>query len=72
MKYEKPKVEVLDDTAIKANDIIQKGCYDAAVALMDDDIREEIHRDLAPCTDLDFLVEYMKRHKEKYGIDFVI
>lgn len=29
--------------------------YDAAVALMDDDLREEVAADLAPCTEQEFL-----------------
>lgn len=41
--------------------------YDTAVLLMDDDLREDIHRDLAPCTDQEFLNEYAKRHAEKFG-----
>lgn len=40
------------------------------VSLMDDEIRESVHADLAPCRDIDFLKEYMKRHREKYGEDF--
>lgn len=40
---------------------------DAAVNLMDDDLREEIHFDLAPCTDQEFFDEYVKRHEEKFG-----
>ena len=55
-----------------ALEIINNRLYDAAVALMDDEIREEVHADLAPCTDLEFLEEYMKRHKAKYGIDFIV
>lgn len=31
------------------------------VNIMDDDIREAVHRDLAPCTELEFLAEYLKR-----------
>lgn len=38
--------------------------WDAVVAIMDDDIREEVHRDLTPCTELEFLKEYLKRAKE--------
>ena len=37
--------------------------FDAAVNLMDDDIRESVHRDLAPCTDQEFFDEYCKRDK---------
>lgn len=44
--------------------------YDAAVNLMDDELREEIHAELAPCTNQEFIEEYARRHKEKYGEDF--
>ena len=47
--------------------IIDDGLFDAAVALMDDEIREEVHNEIAPCTDNAFLYEYMKRHFAKYG-----
>lgn len=57
---------------MNANEIIINGLYEAAVNLMDDEIREELHRELAPCSDLEFLEEYMKRHKEKYNEDFEI
>ena len=55
-----------------AQEIIEKGLYDASVQLMDDDIREEIHREIAPCTDLEFLEAYIERHREKFGEDFTI
>lgn len=41
--------------------------YDASVLLMDDDLREDIHRELAPCADQEFFNEYAKRHAEKFG-----
>ena len=44
--------------------------FEAIVNLMDDDIREEVHRDIAPCTDEEFLAEYCTRHYEKYGVEF--
>lgn len=46
--------------------------YEAAVMMMDDELREEIHAELAPCTDEEFLREYEKRHQEKYGEEFQI
>lgn len=55
-----------------AQEIIESGNYEAAVALMDQEIREAVHADIAPCTELEFLTEYMKRHEEKYGVPFVI
>lgn len=42
-------------------------CYDAAVVLMDDDLREELHRELAPCTEQEFFSAYEQAHAEKYG-----
>jgi hypothetical protein len=57
---------------MNAKEIIENGMYDAAVNLMDDEIREELHRDMVPCTDEEFLEAYMKAHKEKYGEDFEI
>ena len=41
--------------------------YDAAVELMDDDLREEVAADLAPCTEQEFFAEYAKRHAAKFG-----
>ena len=45
---------------------------DAAVMLMDDEIREAIHSDIASCTEQEFVDEYCKRHFEKYGEDFIV
>jgi len=55
-----------------AKEIIAGGLYDVAVALMDDELREQVHADLAPCTELEFLERYMELHREKYGVDFVV
>lgn len=44
--------------------------FDAAVQLMDDDIREEIHGLLAPCTNQEFFDEYCRQHRAQYGEDF--
>ena len=48
----------------------EKVDYDAAVALMDEDLREQLHLDLAPCTDQEFLDEYAEAHKAKYKEEF--
>ena len=45
--------------------------YKVIEMLMDDEIREELHAKLAPCTDDEFLEAYKKAHKEKYGDEFV-
>lgn len=44
--------------------------YDAAVELMDDNLREEVAADLAPCTEQEFFAEYAKRHAAKFGAEW--
>lgn len=41
--------------------------FDSSVDLMDDDIREKIHFELAPCTEQEFFTAYEKAHAEKFG-----
>lgn len=41
--------------------------YEAAVELMDDDIREELAAELAPCTEQEFFTAYAKAYVEKFG-----
>ena len=55
-----------------AREIIEAGLYDAAVELMDDEIREELHNSGDYDTDEAFLEEYMEAHEAKYGIAFCI
>ena len=57
------------DTVIFGGEPIR---FSAAVALMNDDLREEIHADLAPCSDQEFFDEYCKRHLEKFGDPFCV
>lgn len=44
--------------------------WDNIVSLMDDEIRKSVHSDLAPCSNVEFLQEYKKRHLEKFGEEF--
>lgn len=53
-------------------EVIENGYYETAVYMMDDDLREDIHREMAPCSDAEFLTEYCKRHAEKFGEEFTI
>ena len=47
--------------------------FDAAVNLMDDDIRECLHNKMAPCTDQEFLNAYVEAHAAKYdGEEFQV
>lgn len=48
-----------------------KADYKAIEALMDDELREELHIELAPCTGEKFLAAYKKAHLEKYGEEFI-
>lgn len=46
--------------------------YNIAVQYMDDEIREDLHMEMAPCTEQEFFDAYVKRHAEKFdGEDFV-
>ena len=47
--------------------------FDACVNLMDDDIREELHMEMAgECTEQEFLDAYCERHLAKYGTGFEV
>lgn len=46
--------------------------FEAAVNLMDDEIRESLHMELAPCTEQEFFNAYCEAHEEKYGVEFAI
>ena len=41
--------------------------FETAVSMMDDEIRESVHAELAPCTEQEFLAAYEKAHAAKYG-----
>lgn len=46
--------------------------FDQAVMLMDEDIREDLHAKIAPCSNEEFLRAYEKAHFEKYNEVFTI
>ena len=46
--------------------------FGACVALMDDEIREALHLEMAPCGEQEFLDAYAQQHMEKYGEEFAI
>ena len=57
---------------LTVNGYDRKVDFDACVNMMDDDIREQVHFELAPCTDQEFLDRYCQLHEEKYGEEFQI
>ena len=46
--------------------------FDVVVNMMDDEIREKLHNELAPCTDQEFVDAYVAAHEAKYGEQFEI
>lgn len=46
--------------------------WDATVNMMDDEIREQVHAELAPCSNEEFLARYEELHLAKYGEEFTI
>lgn len=55
----------------------QRYYFDAAVALMDDELREKLHAEIDACLNRgldrqELFDKYCRRHKEKFGADFVI
>jgi len=46
--------------------------YQACVNMMDDDLREDLHSELAPCTEDEFLETYCDRHLAKFNEIFYV
>ena len=44
--------------------------FEAAVSIMDDELREPVRFELAPCADQEFFDAYCKRHLKKFGEEF--
>lgn len=44
--------------------------WNATVNYMDDEIREQVHAELSPCTNEEFLDRYEELHLAKYGTEF--
>ena len=55
-----------------AKEIIEMGMYEVAVNLMDNEIREQIHAEMAPCSNEEFLARYIELHEKKFGDEFTI
>ena len=64
-------IEEVDESKVKDEDGREID-YDSAVALMDDEIREDLHDKLSPCTTQIFYDAYCKAHYAKYGEEFEV
>ena len=49
---------------VTAAEALKEMSMDAIVEMMVDEIREQVHNDIAPCTDEEFLEEYLRRAPE--------
>lgn len=58
-----------DEFMDTAKSIIGNGLYAQAVEFMDDELREQIHTALAPCSDETFLAVYLANHKHSFKED---
>ena len=61
-------------TTTNANGIEVEECahLEACAVLMDDEIRERLHAEMAPCTEQEFMDAYCEAHLEKFGERFAI
>lgn len=46
--------------------------FDAAVALMDGELREQLHHELAPCGEQAFMDRYLTEHEKRFGEPFAV
>jgi len=44
--------------------------WSVIVNMMDDDIREELHHELAPCTEQEFFTAYENAHENRLGMEW--
>lgn len=49
---------------VSAKEALTEISMDVIAEIMDDEIREHVHNDIAPCTDEEFLNEYLRRAAE--------
>ncbi len=60
---------VTDRFEDEAKEMIEHLPWDTIVVHMDDNIREKINFEKAPCTNEEFLIEYMAKHYIKFDGD---
>lgn len=46
--------------------------YEVSVTMMDDEVRENLHNEIAPCTEQEFFDAYAAAHKEQFGEDWIL
>lgn len=63
---------IIDRFQDDAIEILSNTTLDSIAPLMDDNIREAIHADKAPCSDTEFLAAYMAAHYIQYNEIFTV
>jgi hypothetical protein len=53
-----------------ADEMLEIFSWEVIIHYMDDELREQVHNELAPCGDVEFLARYMELHWVKYGTEF--
>lgn len=53
-------------------EIEARNLWGAVVNMMDDELREKVNAEKAPCTDLEFLEAYLDAHFAQFGEHLVI
>lgn len=56
----------------KASQLLNNHNFDVIVNMMHDEICEQVHGELAPTTDSEFLERYIELHEEKFEQPFEI
>lgn len=59
--------EKYEDCVVNRAGVVFFGNWDAIVERMDDELREQIHMALSPCTNQEFFTTYEKAHEKKFG-----
>lgn len=63
--------QAVEDNPVYINELGETGDFNSAVRMMDDELREELHATLAPCSNQEFIEAYAKAHAEKFNEAFV-
>lgn len=64
--------EINMDRKQQAAKMLDSFDFETIVNYMDDGVREQVHAELAPTTEAEFLQRYMELHKAKFGQDFIV
>lgn len=70
--WQERKVTMTNNDIKVTNEYGEEINYDVAVDFMEDELREKLHMELAPCTEQEFFNAYAKAYEEKYGEEWFL